>query len=74
MRGHAISNDLKMAAVRMSRVLPVKLVAVLLDISADSVRRSVKNYEEFGEVHAPQSGKARGRKRILDESDLAVSI
>jgi hypothetical protein len=68
-----ISDDIKWAAVRMSRVLPLSVVALFLDISKESVRRVVKLAKETGDVKPPPSGATRGRPPLLDEKDIVVS-
>jgi hypothetical protein len=71
---NAISSDLKRAAVRMCRVLPISTVALLLGISEITIRRTLKLYEETGDVIPIPTGRKRGRKPILSEDDLKVSI
>jgi transposase len=73
MTGRTISEDLKMVAVRLSRAFPVSVVSTLLAISEDTIRRAVNSYHETGEVTHPNSGTARGRKRLLNEEDQNVS-
>lgn len=72
-RHKKVCDDVKLAAVRMARVMSPQEVAVLLDISDDTVRRSVKQFEMTGSVVATASGAKRGRKAILNEDDKAVS-
>lgn len=67
-----VSMDLKHAAIRMSRLFPVQIVALCLDISENTVRRSVQQYEEIGEI-LPHNSAAWGRKTVLDEEDRKVS-
>jgi len=69
MAPRTISPDLKRAAVRMSRVFPVPIVATLLDISSDTVHRSIQNFNNNGDVVPLPTGAKKGRKRILDEED-----
>jgi hypothetical protein len=69
-----VSNDLKHAAVRMSRALPIKTVALLLNISEETVCRAINLYIETGDVIPLSTGLKRGRKRILSESDAQVGL
>jgi DeoR/GlpR family transcriptional regulator of sugar metabolism len=48
------------------------MVAVLLDISQDTIRRALINYEESGDVVRTDEGTVRGRKRLLNEEDHQV--
>jgi transposase len=68
-----VSPDLKRAAVRMSRAFSIPVVAVLLGVSDDTIRRAIKQYEATGDVVALPSGKKRGRKPKLDEDDRKAS-
>jgi hypothetical protein len=71
-----VSADLKRVAVRLLRAFPISVVAVLLDISEDTIRRVVSLSESTGDVVPPPAsdtdGIVRGRKRLLSEEDLAV--
>jgi hypothetical protein len=73
MTGRTISLDLKRVAVRLTCAFPVAVVSVLLDISEDTVRRAVANYEATGDIVQPDSGANRGRKHLLSEDDHRVS-
>jgi transposase-like protein len=67
-----LSNDLKLAAVRMTHVMPVRIVALFLNISEESVRHASKLFEETGGVSPLETGLRRGRPPVFDEEDLKV--
>jgi transposase len=73
-RRGAFSTDLKHAAVRMSRVMSTGMVAAFLNMSEESVRRTVNLYNETGDVNPVPTGRRRGRPPALDSEDLKVSI
>jgi hypothetical protein len=69
-----ISDDLKMAAARMAKVFPTRMVGLFLNISAESVRRAARLYEETGDVCPIPTGNRCGQPPILDPDDLKVTL
>jgi hypothetical protein len=72
--GAQIHPDVKRAAVRLSEFFSPQMVAYFLSISEDTVCRSVKLYEETGDVVNPVKGAKRGRKPLLNEGEREVSL
>lgn len=58
----------------MCHVLPIATVALLLGISDETVRRSLKYKDETGDVLPAATGAKRGRKTKLDDDARKVSI
>jgi hypothetical protein len=74
MPSRIISVDLKRVAVRLMRAFSIPIVAILLDISEDTVRRAIASFELIGDVvpEATSDGPTRGRPRLLNDDDLQV--
>jgi len=72
MPNRAISSDLKRVAVRLSRIFPISIVAILTDISEDTVRRSIASADDADSRTSDSSDVprvTRGRPRIFNEDD-----
>lgn len=67
-----VSAELKRISVRLSRVFPIPIVAILLEISDDTVRRAVQLHEVSGDILPIPTGAPRGRRPILTEEDRQV--
>lgn len=68
-----IHPDLKRTAVRLSTVFTPQVVASILEISDDTVRRAVKQFQTTGDV-IPLLQKKGGRKPILSTEEKCVSL
>jgi hypothetical protein len=70
-----ISTDIKRLIVRNCALFPEDFVAIILDVSVATIRRTLDIYEEFGDVVTPNDQKLqRGRPAILNEEDREVWI
>lgn len=72
-RGKLLHDDARMLIVRMAYKLSVEDIHEYTGISERTIQRILENYRTFGTVARKPTGKVKGRPRLLQDEQAAVS-
>lgn len=72
-KGQPISEDLRWAIVRMTRLVKIESISSYTDVSQRQIRRILALYKATGNVTTARDRRRRGRRRHLTPEDVAVS-